>query len=389
MALYFTTSPPHQWVILGTKGVENSGVVDTLSELPVAGQRCVAVVPGEQVVTRVEVMPVRNQAKLMAAIPYAIEDSVISPVDDLHFLLLHTGDENRVTFAYVSRQLMSSWLELIHEAGIKLDAMLPDYFLLPGAAPGSAVITLTDNERVLVRSGLYQGAVTDLENLPTLLNELDKETTLFADNRLADKLPDELDQRLTRTEIGVGLSDWLSRGIPDHGAGLLNREFAQGSKRSFLRQYWPAVAMIALAGFIKLASDVGELVWLDKTNARREQAIQTLYQGLFPGSKLLPGRARVQTKNKIDSMQNLSAGNDFTYLLVTTTDLLKNQQVVVEELDYRQGRLLTVLTLNDFAHLDRIRQRLQSNASIEVSLKQSGARGSKVQARFEISRAET
>jgi len=163
----------------------------------------------------------------------------------------------------------------------------------------------------------------------------------------------------------------------------------QGSKRSFLKRYWPAVAMIALAGFIKLSSDVGELVWLDKTNARREQSIQSLYQELFPGSKLLPGRARVQTKNKIDGLQNRSAGNDFTYLLVTTAGLLKNQQAVVEELDYRQGRLLAVLTLNDFAHLDKIRQRLQNNPSIKVSLKQSGARGSKVQARFEISRAET
>jgi type II secretory pathway component PulL len=169
----------------------------------------------------------------------------------------------------------------------------------------------------------------------------------------------------------------------------LNREFTQGSKRSFLKQYWPAVAMIVLAGFIKQGSDVAELVWLQKTNTQLEQSMQSLYQELFPGSKLLPGRARVQTRNKIDSMLNQSVGNDFTYLLVTTAGLLKNQQAVVEELDYRQGRLLTVLTLNDFAHLDKIRQRLQNNTSIEVSLKQSGARGSKVQARFEISRSAT
>ena len=364
-------------------------MVDTLSELPAAGQRCVAVVPGEQVVTRVEVMPVRNRAKLMAAIPYAIEDSLISPVDDLHFLLLHTGDENRVTFAYVSRQLMTSWLEQIHEAGINDNAMLPDYFLLPGAAAGSVVITLADNKRVLVRSGLYQGAVTDLENLPAWLNELDKEMTLLVDSRLAAQLPDEMGQRLISKEIGGRLSDWLSQQVPDHGTGLLNREFTQGRKRSFFKQYWPAVAVIVLAGFIKLGSDVAELVWLQKTNTQLEQSMQSLYQELFPGSKLLPGRARVQTRNKIDSMQNQSVGNDFTYLLVTTTGLLKNQQVVVEELDYRQGHLLTVLTLNDFAHLDKIRQRLQSNTSMVVSLKQSGARGSKVQARFEISRAAT
>ncbi|GBE08827.1 MAG TPA: hypothetical protein ENG90_03255 [Gammaproteobacteria bacterium] len=389
MALYFTTSSPYQWVNLGTKGVENSGVVETLSELPVDGQRCVAVVRGEQVVTRVEAIPVRNRARLMAAIPYAIEDSVISSVDDLHFLLLHTGEENRVTFAYVSRELMTSWLQQIHEAGISVDAMLPDYFLLPGAKPGTAVITLSENNRVLVRSGLYEGAVTDLENLPVWLNEQDKETTLLIDERLEALLPDGIDQQLIKTEIGTGLSDWLSQQAPDNGAGLLNGEFTQGSKHSFLKRYWPAVAIIALAGFVKLASDVGELVWLRETNTQLELSMQSLYQELFPGSKLLPGRARVQTKNKIDSLQNRVTENDFTYLLVTTASLLKGQQVVVEELNYRDGDLTAVLTLDDFAHLDRIRERLQNNRSIEVSLKQSGARGSKVQARFEISRAAT
>ncbi len=389
MSLYFTINQPHQWVILGAKGVENTGVAGNLSELPAAGQRCIAVVPGEQVVTRVEVMPVKNRAKLMAAIPYAIEDSLISRVDDLHFLLLDIGDAKRVTFAYVSRQLMTSWLAQIHEAGVKVDAMLPDYFLLPGAAPDTALITMTDDKRVLVRSGLYQGAVIDPGNLPAWLNELDKETTLITDDSLAAQLPDEMGRRLIKKKIGGELPDWLSQGAPDYGAGLLNREFTQGSRRSFFKQYWPAVAMIALAGFIKLGSDVAELVWLQKTNTQLEQSMQSLYQELFPGSKLLPGRARVQTKNKIDSLQNRSAGNDFTYLLVTSSALLKSQQVTYEELDYRDGQLVAVLTLNDFAHLDRVRQKLQDDPSLNVSLKQSGARGNKVQARFVITRQST
>ncbi len=387
MSIYFTTTHPHQWAITDSKAVVDSGVVDNLSELPAAGHHCVAVVPGEQVVTRVVVMPVKNRARLMAAIPYAIEDSVVSPVDDLHFLLLDTGEENRVTFAYVSRQLMTSWLQQIHDAGIKVDAMLPDYFLLPGAGSGSAVITLTDDNRVLARSGLYQGAVTDPENLSAWLNELDKDSTLLVDDRLSAQLPAGIEQQIIESGIGAGLSDWLSHEVPEHGAGLLKDEFSQGSKRNIFKQYWPAVAMIALAGFIKLGSDVAELVWLQQTNAKTEQSMQSLYQELFPGSKLLPGRARVQTKNKIDGLLNRSAGNDFTYLLVTTADLLQGQQVVVEELDYRKGGLTTVLTLNDFAHLDRIQQRLGSTASLDVRLKQSGARGSKVQARFEISRA--
>jgi general secretion pathway protein L len=389
MTLYYTTSSPHQWVSLDRKGIQGSGVVDSLSELETKGLRCVAVAPGEQVNTRTIVLPVRSRQKLMAAIPFAIEDSLISRVDDLHFTLLNVTADNQVTFAYVSRDLMGIWQKQVQQAGISLSAVIPDYLLLPHASPTSAVISISESGQVLLRSGLSKGAVIDRQNLSAWLNELDEDTTLFADPKAVELLPELEVKKITVVEIGSRLVDWLSQGLPEHDAVLLSGEFAQGSKSSLLKKYWPVAAMILLAGFIKLGSDIAELVWLQKTQTQIEQNTQSLYQELFPGSKLLAGRARVQTRNKLMSLQGGAGGNDFTYLLVTTSGLLKNQQVNVEEIDYREGNLIAVLTLNDFAHLDRIKQRLQKDPTIAVNLKQSGARGSKVQVRFEISRVRT
>ena len=140
MILYFTINSPHQWVRLDNKGVHDSGVASSLAELPEA-ESCVAVVPGEQVVTRTESLPARSRQKLLAAIPSAIEDSLVSPVDQLHFSVLHTGPENRVTFAYVDRGLISQWLGEVNEAGLNLVSLLPDYLLLPGAGNGASVVT--------------------------------------------------------------------------------------------------------------------------------------------------------------------------------------------------------------------------------------------------------
>ena len=390
MTLYFTIDSPHQWVSLDNKGVQGSGVVESLSELETKGQRCVAVVPGEQVNTRTIVLPVRSRQKLMAAIPFAIEDSLISRVDELHFTLLNVSADNQVTFAYVSRDLMGAWLQQVQQAGISLLAVIPDYLLLPHASPTSAVISISESGQVLLRLGLCMGAVTDRQNLSAWLNELDKDTTLFADPKAVDQLPELQAKKITVVDVGGRLVDWLSQGLPEHDAVLLSGEFVPGSSKSnLLKKYWPAAAMILLAGFIKLGSDISELVWLQKTQIQIEQNTQSLYQELFPGSKLLAGRARVQTRNKLMTLQTGAGGNDFTYLLVTTSGLLKNQQVTIEELDYREGNLITVMTLSDFAHLDRIKQRLQKDPTIAVNLKQSGARGNKVQVRFEISRVRT
>lgn len=386
MTLYFTIDSPHQWVSLDSKGIQGSGIVDSLSELDTKGQRCVAVVPGEQVNTRSIELPVRSQQKLMAAIPFAIEDSLISRVDDLHFTILNIRADKQVSFAYVSREQMDSWQKLVQQADISLSAILPDYLLLPHASPGSAVISISESGQVFVRSGMCLGAVIDRQNFSAWLDELEEGITVFADPIAVEQLPELEAKEITVADIGSGLTDWLSQGVPDHDAGLLSGEFEQGSKRSILKQYWPAVAMIVLAGFIKLGSDITELAWLMKTQANIQQNTQYLYQELFPGSKLLAGRARVQTRNKLMSMQAGTGSNDFTYLLVTTGGLLKNQKVDVEELDFRDGNLITVLTLSDFAHLDRIKQRLQKDPTIAVNLKQSGARGNKVQVRFEISR---
>ncbi|MFW2440435.1 MAG: type II secretion system protein GspL [Arenicellales bacterium] len=389
MSLYFTINPPHQWVTLDNKGIQDSGTVELLSELKTTGQRCVAVVPGELVVTSEVILPVRNRNKLMAAIPYAVEDGLVNPVDDLHFTLLNVGPENRVIFSYVSRDVISGWLEQLKEAGIVVDAMLPEYLLLPQDSPASAVISFSYDGRIFLRSGPYQGAVTNLRNLSCWLDEQDQELPLIVDSKLADKFPDDLAGRISTAKIGKSLKDWLSQGLPEHNAVLLSGEFSQGTKRSNLKQYWPVIAVFALAAFIKIGSDITELIWLHKTRAGLEQETQALYQELFPGSKLLSGRVRTQTKNKIDSLQSQASGSDFSFLLVTTVVLLKTQQATVEELDYRDGRLVAVLTLNDFAHLDRVRQQLQEDPSIDVSLKQSGARGSKVQARFIITRVAT
>lgn len=388
MTLYFTINSPHQWIKINSKGKQASGVVDTLEELPIKGQRCVAVVPGELVNTRRMQLPIRNRQKLMAAIPFAIENSLISQVDDLHFTLLNTGSDNQVTFAYVSRDVMESWLQQVHSAGITLSAMLPDYLLLPHASPTSAVIATSDSGQILLRSGLCLGAATDPDNLPAWLNELDENVEVFADQKVLDSLPLLQAEKVTAREIGNQLTDWLSQGMPEHDAVLLNGDYGQGRK-SNLRQYWPAVAMLLLAGLITIGSDFAELFWLQKTQVKLEKNMQSLYQEFFPGSKMLAGRARAQTRNKMLSLQKGAGSNDFTFLLVTTSGILRNQKTTVEELDYREGNLITVLTLNDFAHLDRITERMQKDPSIDVSLKQSGARGNKVQVRFEIRRSAT
>jgi general secretion pathway protein L len=388
MILYFTTNPPHQWARIDNRGLHDSGVAESLAGLPKA-ERCVAVVPGELVVTRSEVFPLRNRKKLMSAIPYAIEDSVINAVEDLHFSILNIDATNRVSYAYVDRNLMTNWIEQAGNAGLNLVSIMPDYLLLPAMGGSSAVITTGDSGRLLVRMG-ETGTVISADILDRWANALEENTPVILDTKLsgklAEKLPQEVASRASVVELGNSMVDWLRERKAEPSPCLLTGAYRPQDGLSSLRRYWPAAAMAALAAIISFGADIAEYSWLKRQNAELGQKIEAIYAETFPGSRIVPGRLRTQTGNHLKKIASLSGGDDFSYLLVTVSQLLRTQRAVIEEIDFRDGKLVTVLTLNDFSHMDRVRKTLEGSDAISVDLRQSGAKGNKVQARFEISR---
>ena len=392
MQLYFSITSPHQWVTLDHKGEVDSGVAEGLDSLPfnVTYHRVVAVAPGEQVVTRTVTIPVKNRQKLLAAIPYAVEDSLIDAVDDLHFVLLNTDGDNLVTFSYIAKHVIDGWLELINQSGIQVDALMPDYLLLPTPEVDSTMLVQTDPGRLLIRSGKYLGSVVDEETLPAWIQEHGSEASVQAgDHSLAERLASYGLSSISERPVGARLVEWLREEVPDDSPCLMQNDYQTAREKAGLNRYRAVAAIILLAVLVKIAGDVAELNWLTRTHERLDEKAATLYQNLFPGTKLIPGKARVQMKNRVDELRLQHGRSEFTALLSSTGKLLKKAGVNVEELQYRKNILIAVCTMRDFSHLDKVKQVLQKDASINAKLVQSGAKGNKVQARFEITGKST
>lgn len=392
MQLYFSIIAPHQWVTLDHKSVVDSGTAENLESLPIdtAYQRVVAVAPGEQVITRAITIPVKNQQKLLAAIPYAVEDSLVDTVDDLHFVLLHTGRDSQVSFAYIAKSTIESWLELFNQSGIQVDALLPDYLLLPAPGPGSATLVQTDSKRVLIRTAKHLGSVVDEDTLPAWLNEHGTDTPLLAgDHLLAETLLSSGSGNISELPVGASLADWLRECLPYDGPGLLQGEFQAAREKTGLNRYRAIAAIVLLAVIIKFAGDIAELGWLTRTHERLNEDAASLYKNMFPGAKLIPGKARAQMKNRVEELRLQHGRSEFTALMTSAGKLLKKEGAKVEELQYRKNILTAVCTMRDFSHLDKVKQAFQKDASINARLVQSGARGNNVQARFEITGEST
>ena len=386
---YFTLAAPHQWVILDRRGVSAAGTADELRSLPLdrGYDRIVAVAPGESIITRAIDLPVRNRQKLLSAIPYAIEDSLIEPVETVHFALLETARDGQAQFAYVAKGLMDDWLESCAEAGISLDGLLPDYLLLPTpAAKDTAVLVQLDDDRLLARSGRHLGAALDATMLPAWLKAHESLACIQVNEQaLADKLESLGVKDVSVHDIGVDLAGWLRKGEPDSGPGLLQGDYGASGGRPGMGRFRVAAVIALLALLIKLGGDAIELNWLSRTHDRLGQQITTLFQDLFPGARLVPGKARVQMQARLESLQRAGGDDDFARLLSAVAGRMSAAGARIEELRYQDGKLDVICTLRDFAHLDRVRQSLEQQTGFEVRLVQSGARGNQVQARFEIS----
>jgi type II secretory pathway component PulL len=140
-----------------------------LADLPArAGDaRLVLVAPGETLALHCVTPPGRHRSTWMRAIPYALEEHLVDEVEALHFAFGATLDGGRLPVAVIAHDTLRGWLAACAAVGITVHAVIPDLLLLPWHEDDWSL--LRDGTRLLVRTGRWEGFVTDAEALELLL----------------------------------------------------------------------------------------------------------------------------------------------------------------------------------------------------------------------------
>ena len=155
-------------------------------------------------------------------------------------------------------------------------------------------------------------------------------------------------------------------------------------KKSVYAAYRVATILVMLVALVMVAGDIAEYAWFSRAQQNLHDESQAIYQELFPDSRMVAGKTRVQMKNRINELKQQHGRSEFTLLLTNAGRVLKRTGASIEELKYKDDTLVVTCTLRDFSHLDKVKQALRDDPWINARLVQSGARGDKVQARFEI-----
>src|SRR5438552_2310387 len=138
-----------RWRGVGADGAVRQGLQRGLEGLAAAEEIIVWTPAAETLFLRAR-LPTRSTAKIVQALPFALEEQLIDPPERLHFAFAHEAD-GALAVAVTRRERMESWLGALAAAGLAPTHLAPVTLSVP-LADRAWTLAFVDGEIVL-RSG--------------------------------------------------------------------------------------------------------------------------------------------------------------------------------------------------------------------------------------------
>jgi general secretion pathway protein L len=419
LVLRFADMPtdPVEWLIVDQSGAQHGQIeYGDLQAAAEAAQdkRVIALVPGTNVLRAFVDIPIRNHAKLLQAIPFAMEDQLAGDIEELHFAVGRRDESGRVPVAAVQRLKMDAWLEQISAVELDLVGVYTDGDAL-GDMPNTTIL-LVEAQRATIRSATGHVAATDAVSLDTLIDvwlnhhqRTDGEELLPPINLLVYVTPeceetlqpviDRLRPKVETLDIMTlpdgGLPRMAAQSIVAPGINLLQGPYAP---RSTLRTYWPVwrVAAALLAGLCLtlLGSKILEISSLNRQADGLDQAIEQAMHYTFPEVReIRDARALFDSKLRSLGSQNpAAAGTGFLSTLDHVASAVadkKGQAAMIESISYRSGIMELKVVAPNVESLDNIRESISTGTGLQAEIQSANPDGESVRGRLQVKAAGT
>lgn len=366
------------------------------------GRECTVLVPGENIlVTRVHLPPIRQAKRRLRAASFALEDQLISRVDDLHFALAAKADADAETpVLVIERQIMRNLLEACAEAGLDVLQIIPDMLALPKADARQWTVGVLD-ARVLTRTQHHHGFACEPSLWPTLADACeaperivlhaaddDTHTPGLIDN-LSFAVPPELEQTNHDTRDGV-FARLLAEADSARAINLRQGEFARASAMQTWWQPFKFTAGLAAAWLLVALCARGiESFQLHQRIDTLEATSETAFREAFPNVRTI-NDLRVQAEQNIRALRGGGGSGGVFQLLQATAEVTGQAgELTIRSLQYRDGALYLSLRGDNVQALEALRAGFARQAGAALSVESTEATSDGVQIRASISSEPT
>ena len=325
-------------------------------------------VPTQQLVLTEVTVPGKRKSLWMAALPYALEESLSESVDEYHIVAMQRGSEDQVSVALTTHTKMQEWQAVLDEMGLHHAKLIPDCFRLPYVVNTHESHSLQsewlwqsyDNECIkVVRTGLFSGFAAD-ENWYAAIQQqqLAQRQALTTEMQLSIK-----EQNLNQQSLLASSQTNLAQVLK------MNLSVGAYAPRSQSQNSWYEWRWVGLLGVMIIAvwlvAEVMQTRELNKQAQYTQAQTEALFIKMFPQTKRIVN-IKAQTLTQLG--ESASGDNDVHELMpmlqLISPWFAQNSQVKLLELNWEAGKSALKLKVEakKSSDLDKIIRLAENNA---------------------------
>ena len=398
---------PAQWIAVDSNGTRlDAPVSGDLSAAMEAAtdRRVIVLLPADDTLLTTVDLPIRSSSRLLAALPYALEEQVADDLEMLHFAAGARDVNGKTPVAVTNRELLAKRLDAISEAGIQPDVVTTE---LSGLAqiPGTINLLLEGNHIMLSDGAETRVSFRDLgpaevlsaigvlgDKLSRKSDDTARHVIVYCDSTAQEKYQKELlllEQELTSLDIKVFPDGALPRlavtVATSNVINLLQGEFADEQSYSGLFKPWRIAAMLLLAlGVLGLGNSGAAYFQLQKHDDVLQQQVLAEFKESFPWINEV-----TDPEAQLNSLLRQTGGGGKPQVFLQSLEQLslalqQNSEATIEAISYRDGVMDIRLTAPNVVTLDKIQQAISSNGQFSASIQSTDQQGNAVKSRIQI-----
>jgi general secretion pathway protein L len=402
------------WIAVDSNGTRaGAPVTGPLAEAvkDVGTREVIVLVPAATVLTTTADIPIRGGSRLLAALPFALEEQVADDVENLHFAAGLRRDNGILPVAVVAHENMQEWLERLQEAGLSAAKLVPENHGL-ARIPGTLSLLVADDE-IMFNDGadtefVMQGVKPS--DALAVAGVLEDPTADETKGDIADEGPgghllvycqpsDEerfkhdwiaLRHELASVDINLlpdGVLPRLAVTVASgRGINLLQGRYGAKTEYATLLRPWRHAAILLLAlGVLGIGGKAVDYYRLSKEESTLKQQFTEEYRQIRPDDT----REIVDPVGIVNSIRRGTGGPSAAQVFLPSMQQLgqalqRSGPVDIEAISYRAGVIDVRLTAPDVATLDNIQKTVSDSGRFSASIQSTDQVGDKVSSRIQI-----
>ena len=316
-------------------------------------------------------LPWLADRKARVALPYALEEKLAQPLDELHFAFDKQHYHNQQYLVVViGKQRLQYLMQLLDRHAIQFAAITLDWFALQGQE------LCVNDETLLINNDDFKGALSGTLALTYLKKHPTLHPLVFSNSNIA--LNGEIAQEPTDSYF------WIGRRLSKQKViNLCQGEMQHGTTSQWIQKGYLAAATLFGVWLLSLvAVNVLSLYILNKKIAKVDADIAVIYHEYFPEAKqIISPRFRI---GQLLGSQSKESQSRFWELVNQFAKAMPDSKIKIEQMRFQNKILAVTLVSPDFASLEAVENKLKQS-QLKVKQTQAATREQYVIATLELS----